>query len=595
MKILKKNQKIKTDRNEYTLIKQRGMGGQAVIWEAVNSRNKKVAIKFLHKGSGDSKIARFMSEVDFQTKTTSMYIAKVLDSRFDEKYKFYVMDLYDQSLRDLMKEGITPTKAIKYFIDICKGLRYSHNKETIHRDLKPENILYDSQNDRVLIADFGIAHFKDSKLTSNSDRMANFNYRAPEQLNKSRIKVSQATDIFSLGLIFNEMFTGEVPVGSSFKKISDVNIVYSIFDNVIEEMLYNDLKKRPQNINEVINLVNLYTENIEDELDNVKYNVRNRVESSGDQKVSEYLLSYAVNDILVANRLLELDYLNWDEIDTNYHMNIRYDTSDFLYNSVIQYEFYKLAESKFRYEGNVYKEGSHYVGLNLEKNEDKEKYDKFFEYISSFDNGDDFVYVKGEMLKMFHSLVNYHCDELYSACLRKEEYIREQFKNAPILHICYHLQEVNQKYKESYNDTIDLSLHIDFNLSRTTTLTENKNLYSKYYYERMDNENVMIDVLVTKFQGLTVKKVDNTFNIMFDKKIVYKRFYDFCSDSYESEKNDNFKYDVIDILRIWKESKKIILLRLSDFDFNNTLRKIMLKSGDVKEVDSKLIPVTEVL
>lgn len=169
-----------------------------------------------------------------------------------------------------MREPILPYKILKYFLDICLGLRYTHNKEVIHRDLKPENLFYDLKNDRIMIGDFGIASFKNSKLTNKGDRLANFNYRAPEQLLKSKKPITKATDIYSLGLVLNEMFTKKLLGGSNYSKITDVNIIYSIFDDLIDKMTINDISERISKINEIIRLVRLYKETIDLEFQNVR-------------------------------------------------------------------------------------------------------------------------------------------------------------------------------------------------------------------------------------------------------------------------------------------------------------------------------------
>lgn len=196
--------------------------------------------------------------VYFCLKNPNDYIIEVKDNGVysDGKQEniFYVMPLYTKSLRQLMKEGISPEQTMKAFADICKGLAFAHSKECVHRDLKPENILFDGK-EHYVVADFGIAHFQNSdKLTAietkDSSRLANFSYHAPEQIEAGG-SITSATDIFALGLILNEMFTGKIPSGDNYKKISEVNSGFAFLDKVVQKMLSQNSADRYQSIDEL--------------------------------------------------------------------------------------------------------------------------------------------------------------------------------------------------------------------------------------------------------------------------------------------------------------------------------------------------------
>lgn len=78
----------------------------------------------------------------------------------------------------------------------------------MHRDIKPKNVLINPDTRRLVLADFGIAHFKDSSLTKNGDLLANRNYLAPEQMRRNNtLAIGKPADVFALGLVINEMFT----------------------------------------------------------------------------------------------------------------------------------------------------------------------------------------------------------------------------------------------------------------------------------------------------------------------------------------------------------------------------------------------------
>ena len=255
---MKKNTILKTTFDEYKIIEQIGEGGNGTVYKAVDSDNLLVAIKVVPKNISREKVKRFKNEIYFCLNNPNDYIIEVLDNGIysdgKQEYSFYVMPLYAKSLRQLMKEGISPDQSMKAFADICKGLAFAHSKGCIHRDLKPENILFDGKS-HYIIADFGIAHFQDSdKLTTvetkDSSRLANFSYHAPEQIEAGGF-ITSATDIFALGLILNEMFTGKIPSGDNYKKISEVNSDFAFLDKVVQKMLSQNPKDRYQSINEL--------------------------------------------------------------------------------------------------------------------------------------------------------------------------------------------------------------------------------------------------------------------------------------------------------------------------------------------------------
>jgi serine/threonine protein kinase len=165
------------------------------------------------------------------------------------------MPFYKKTLRDLIKAGISNEKALRYFSQILNGVEAAHIKGHWHRDLKPENILYDEPKDTLIVADWGIAHFKEDELhttvaTKPQERLANFMYAAPEQKIKGAT-VNHRADIFALGMLLNEIFTNVVPIGSGYKTIKSVNDAYTYLDDLVELMIKNSVNDRPQSIDVV--------------------------------------------------------------------------------------------------------------------------------------------------------------------------------------------------------------------------------------------------------------------------------------------------------------------------------------------------------
>ena len=223
-----------------------GEGGSGRVFKAFDESGNPYAIKLLDpKKATAEKRSRFKNELNFCIKNQHSNIITVLDRGIyienTNKYPFYVMPLYECSLRKLMDGGIDSAKILPYFAQMLDGVEAAHLQTVIHRDLKPENFLYDSLDDRLLVADFGIARFSEEELytrveTKPNTRLANFQYAAPEQKTPGN-KIDHRADIFALGLILNEMFTREIPYGTGFKKIENVEPDFEYLDSLVEEMI----------------------------------------------------------------------------------------------------------------------------------------------------------------------------------------------------------------------------------------------------------------------------------------------------------------------------------------------------------------------
>lgn len=249
-KRLSKGITIHTAFNDYELVKQIGQGGNGRVFAAKDSDGTDVAIKFVERDGSEKKYKRLKNEINFCEKSKHKNIIHIIDrgiAFLDEKYfVFYVMPLYPDTLRKRIEQGINPDDAICIFIGIISGLEYAHKKGTIHRDIKPENILFAQGSNDPVICDFGIAHFSEDELltlveTKPGDRLANFQYAAPEQRIKGGANaVTGKADVYAAGLILNEMFTGEIPQSMGYKKIADVNPEYAFLDKLFEELYLND-------------------------------------------------------------------------------------------------------------------------------------------------------------------------------------------------------------------------------------------------------------------------------------------------------------------------------------------------------------------
>jgi serine/threonine protein kinase len=261
---LKKPIVFETPFTQYAGIDIVGEGGAGRVYKATGDDNNIYAIKLLDsKKATRQNMKRFKNEVDFCSRNRHPNIIAVLDrgNVVDGKKDspFYVMPLYTTPLRKLLEAGIPPDKVLCYFSQLLDGIEAAHLRHVVHRDLKPENILYDEAQDRLLVADFGIAHFEVEDLytdaeTSPKDKLANFQYAAPEQRSRDA-EVDCRADIYALGLMLNEMFTGLVPYGTRYKTISDVAPAYGYLDDMITEMLIQSVEERTSSIAEVKRLL----------------------------------------------------------------------------------------------------------------------------------------------------------------------------------------------------------------------------------------------------------------------------------------------------------------------------------------------------
>jgi hypothetical protein len=149
----------------------------------------------------------------------------IYDSGRADGLYFFLMEFVDGvTLRQLLGNGrIAPREALAIVPQICDALQYAHDQGIVHRDIKPENILLDRRG-RVKVADFGLAKLMGTEseapgenaaagsatLTEAGKVMGTPNYMAPEQFSHPQ-EVDHRADIYSLGVVFYQMLTGELP------------------------------------------------------------------------------------------------------------------------------------------------------------------------------------------------------------------------------------------------------------------------------------------------------------------------------------------------------------------------------------------------
>src|SRR5690348_1556990 len=240
-----------------------GEGGTSVVHSVTDAEGRRWALKCLKPEQATSdRVRRFLNELHFCRNSQHQNVIKVVDDGFvarrDKKCPFYVMPLYESSLRPQIERGIAPDKVLTRFSGILNGVEAAHLFGVVHRDLKPENVLSDPAGSLV-VSDFGIAHFNSELIltmieTKPHDRLANVQYAAPEQLRRGA-SVDKRADIYALGLILNEMFTRHVPRGAGFVQIAGVAPQFAYLDDLVESMIQQDADKRPSSVDEIKRLL----------------------------------------------------------------------------------------------------------------------------------------------------------------------------------------------------------------------------------------------------------------------------------------------------------------------------------------------------
>ena len=247
-----------------------GRGGMGVVYKARQPRlNRLVALKILaREKEQDAQFAeRFTREAQALARLNHPNIVTVhdfgtvgqasslpLSEKQNEKSEtgkmpvlhYLLMEFVDGlNLRQLLQARKMPSdQALTIVPKICEALQYAHEQGIVHRDIKPENILLDKSG-RVKIADFGIAKMLGDEpgqqtLTGAKDAVGTPHYMAPEQIEKP-LSVDHRADIYSLGVVFYEMLTGELPLGKFQPPSKKVQI-----DVRLDEVVLHALEKEPE-------------------------------------------------------------------------------------------------------------------------------------------------------------------------------------------------------------------------------------------------------------------------------------------------------------------------------------------------------------
>ncbi len=244
----------------YRLDEPIGQGGMGSVFRATQlSLGRSVAVKVLapELSGRDQMVSRFKREIKTLTSLSHPNIVALLDGGFDSDkgLYYYVMELIDGvTVRDVIDGGgLEPAKALLMVPKICDALEYAHQMGVVHRDVKPANILLDREG-RVKIADFGLSRLIEEKedegrITRTQQVMGTVEYMAPEQREGAK-HIDHRADIYSLGVVFYELLTGELPIGRFDPPSKKVEVDVRL-DDVVLRVLAKDPQRRYQRASEV--------------------------------------------------------------------------------------------------------------------------------------------------------------------------------------------------------------------------------------------------------------------------------------------------------------------------------------------------------
>lgn len=227
-----------------------GRGGMGAVYRGTQlSLGRPVAIKILPPEFAEDPAfaGRFHREALAMAKLEHPNLVTIHHFGFAEPYYFIVMDFVDgNDLQHLISNGILQPEAAPGIVgQICDALQYAHDHGYVHRDIKPANIFLTGDG-QVKVGDFGLAKLASTEdtavtqLTMSGYRIGTPNYMAPETLNYGA--VDHRADIYSLGVMFYEMLTGNVPKGVFDPPSRKVQV-----DVRVDEVVLKAMREEPGN------------------------------------------------------------------------------------------------------------------------------------------------------------------------------------------------------------------------------------------------------------------------------------------------------------------------------------------------------------
>ncbi len=296
-----KGQKIN---DRYEIIKSIGEGGMANVYLAYDTiLDRNVAIKVLRGDlANDEKfVRRFQREALSASSLSHPNIVAMYDVGEDNGLYYIVMEYVEgKTLKQLLKKrgSLTLSEAIDIMLQLTDGMAHAHDSYIVHRDLKPQNIMIQDDG-QIKITDFGIAMALNStQLTQTNSVMGSVHYLPPEQAAGKGATIK--SDIYSMGIIFYELLTGELP----FKGDSAVEIALKQMKEPLPDVhkLNNDI---PQSIENII--LKATAKNPKNRYDDAKSMHNDLLTALNDDRINEppYVYPYPENEVDETTKIMK--------------------------------------------------------------------------------------------------------------------------------------------------------------------------------------------------------------------------------------------------------------------------------------------------
>lgn len=264
------------------LKKQIGKGAVGIVYQAYHlTLNIDVAVKLLkpqrsYFGNSAERLKREAKAAGFLEHKN---VLKIFNIGKEDDISYIVMEYIDgKSVEEfLIKQGALPIKkTIKIIKDVADALSLAHTLNILHRDIKPANILLQRKDEVVKLADFGLARLQQEnqiKLTDTGSIIGTMGYTSPEQ---TKGDPSSFSDLYSLGITFFEMLTGELPYQGEnayvvMNQHANASIpscrslrpeIPSIIDHLIQKMMAKKSEERPRSATYISEFLNNYLHKI---------------------------------------------------------------------------------------------------------------------------------------------------------------------------------------------------------------------------------------------------------------------------------------------------------------------------------------------
>jgi len=216
--VVSEDLEIKPTVGRYEIMSELGQGAMGVVYKAIDPKiNRPLAIKTIRFSDEfeEEKIKeikeRFLREAEIAGKLSHPTIVAIYDVGEDFDLTYMAMEFLEgENLQKYCRKGslLVLRRALYVVSETALALDYAHRQGVIHRDIKPANIML-LKDGKVKVTDFGIAKAVSSSQTKSGIVLGTPNYMSPEQINGHEI--DGRSDIFSLGVVFFELLTGQLP------------------------------------------------------------------------------------------------------------------------------------------------------------------------------------------------------------------------------------------------------------------------------------------------------------------------------------------------------------------------------------------------